>query len=77
MAVTTMLKENLPAIMDTKFTAMMEEDLDKIAQGSLERDTLLKSFHVTFEKNLEEFKGQAKNRLNLLILIVRNAPRIN
>ncbi len=59
-AVTTMLKENLPAIMDTKFTAMMEEDLDKIAQGSIERDDVLRAFHTAFQKNLETFMGQAK-----------------
>ena len=44
MAVTKMLNENLPKIMDIKFTALMEEDLDKIAQGKLERDKLLKRF---------------------------------
>ncbi|MFA5998848.1 MAG: type I DNA topoisomerase [Candidatus Babeliales bacterium] len=58
MKVTEMLDENLPKIMDLKFTAHMEEDLDKIATGQLERDVLLKEFWGSFEKDLEKFKGQ-------------------
>lgn len=54
--VTTMLVKNLPQIMDIKFTAHMEEDLDKIAEGSLERDTLLNEFYNKFNKDLTVFK---------------------
>lgn len=57
MTITNMLVENLPKIMDTKFTANMEEDLDKIANGDLERDKLLKEFYATFKKDLKEFAG--------------------
>lgn len=57
MTITNMLVENLPKIMDTKFTANMEEDLDKIANGDLERDKLLKEFYKTFKKDLKEFAG--------------------
>lgn len=57
MVVTTMLTENLPKIMDVKFTANMELDLDKIAQGQLKRDDLLQAFHTDFEKDLEAFRG--------------------
>ena len=60
MTVTKMLNDNLPKIMDYKFTAVMEEDLDKIAQGELERDQLLTEFHTTFEKDLDTFRGEAK-----------------
>lgn len=56
-AVTNMLIENLPKIMDVKFTANMEEDLDKIAQGELERDKVLKEFYKAFQKDLKAFKG--------------------
>jgi len=58
MSVTNMLIENLPKIMDTKFTAHMEEDLDKIAKGELERDALLRDFYTDFEKDLEAFRGK-------------------
>jgi len=57
MTVTNMLVENLPEIMDTKFTAHMEEELDKIANGELERDKLLMKFHEAFKKDLKEFAG--------------------
>lgn len=60
MTVTKMLNDNLPKIMDYKFTAVMEEDLDKIAQGSLDRDQLLKEFYSAFEKDLDTFRGEAK-----------------
>jgi DNA topoisomerase I len=55
MAVTKMLVENLPDIMDPKFTAHMEEDLDKISQGDLDRDKLLLTFHKAFQKQLKAF----------------------
>lgn len=58
MAVTKMLTENLPKIMDVKFTANMEEELDQIEKGDLERDKLLREFWNDFSKDLEEFKGK-------------------
>lgn len=58
MKLTEMLDQNFSKIMDVKFTAHMEEDLDKIAQGELERDSLLKEFWNSFEKDLENFRGQ-------------------
>jgi len=59
-AVTQLLVKNLPHIMDKKFTANMEEDLDKIAQGELERDKLLKKFYKEFQDDLKKFKGSSK-----------------
>jgi len=63
MAVTKMLVENLPDIMEIKFTADMEENLDKIAAGDLNRDKLLKSFYKTFKKDLEKFSGKKKREV--------------
>ncbi len=57
MMVVKMLVENLPDIMDIKFTAHMEEYLDKVAQGDLDRDKLLKEFYKAFKKDLDKFKG--------------------
>jgi DNA topoisomerase-1 len=57
MVVTKMLVEHLPKIMDIKFTAHMEEDLDKIAHGDMERDTLLRDFYKTFQEDLAAFRG--------------------
>jgi DNA topoisomerase-1 len=55
--VTKLLVDNLPDIMNISFTAQMEEDLDKIANGELERDALLKEFYTTFQKDLKKFAG--------------------
>ena len=60
--VTEMLSINLPKIMDTKFTALMEEDLDKVAQGEMERDALLKEFYDSFSQDLEKFKGDTSRQ---------------
>lgn len=57
MKLTEMLNEYFPKIMDLKFTAHMEEDLDKVAQGEIQRDTLLREFWESFDKDLQTFKG--------------------
>jgi len=58
MLVTDMLVKNLPDIMNSKFTAQMEEELDKIAEGDIDRDTLLRNFWNAFEKDLIAFGGK-------------------
>ena len=45
--------------MNVKFTAHMEEDLDKIAQGELERDKLLREFYTAFQ---ERFRSIPRDR---------------
>jgi DNA topoisomerase I len=62
MTVTKMLSDNLPQIMNIKFTALMEEDLDKIARGEMERDHLLQEFYATFQKDLEKFRGKKRKK---------------
>lgn len=57
MTVTGLLVKNLPKIMDPKFTALMEEDLDKIENGELDRDVLLKAFYEAFQEDLTKFRG--------------------
>ncbi|MBP7854497.1 type I DNA topoisomerase [Candidatus Babeliales bacterium] len=57
MKLTEMLNEYFPKIMDLKFTALMELDLDKIAQGEMKRDALLFEFWDSFDKDLQHFKG--------------------
>lgn len=62
MVVTDMLVKNLPEIMNPKFTAQMEEELDKVAHGDIERDTLLRNFHKAFEEDLAAFAGKDGNK---------------
>ncbi len=54
--VVKLLTENFPKIINASFTAEMETDLDKIAQGELPRDTLLRSFYAQFSKDLAAFR---------------------
>ncbi|MCD6283664.1 type I DNA topoisomerase [bacterium] len=48
------LVENFPNILDIKFTARMEEDLDKIAKGEKQWIPVISEFYKPFEKNLKE-----------------------
>lgn len=54
--VTELLVANLPRIMDVKFTAHMEQDLDKVANNELDRDKLLNEFYDQFSQDLDKFK---------------------
>ncbi len=45
---------NFPEIVDIKFTATMEEDLDKIANGEMEWVPVIKEFYDPFAKHLAE-----------------------
>ncbi|MFH1832370.1 MAG: type I DNA topoisomerase [bacterium] len=61
-AVTEMLVKNLPDIINVTFTAKMEEDLDKIAQGEADRDEVLNIFYKQFKKDLVAFSGTETSR---------------
>ncbi len=60
--VTKLLKKNFPKIVDIKFTAKMENDLDDIAEGKLERVKFLKEFWIDFEKNLKQKEKEVKKK---------------
>jgi len=60
--VNELLSEHLPDIINITFTADMEEDLDKIAQGDVDRDKVLNNFYKKFKKDLETFGIQAKKQ---------------
>ena len=48
------LKANFPGIMDYDFTANVEKDLDKIANGDMEWDKVISSFYFPFHKKVED-----------------------
>ncbi|MEX0877898.1 MAG: type I DNA topoisomerase [Candidatus Spechtbacterales bacterium] len=52
--VTDLLMEHFPTIVDTKFTAKMEQDLDEVAEGKVKWQEVMTKFYGPFEKNLEE-----------------------
>ena len=52
--VNNLLVEHFPKIVDIKFTAKMEEDLDKIAEGKTKWVPVIEKFYTPFEKNLKQ-----------------------
>jgi DNA topoisomerase-1 len=54
MVVTDLLVEHFPQIVDLKFTADMEEELDEIARGHKEWPEVLRTFYDPFERLLEK-----------------------
>ncbi|MBI1785451.1 topoisomerase DNA-binding C4 zinc finger domain-containing protein, partial [Candidatus Sumerlaeota bacterium] len=59
--ITDMLKESFPHILDVKFTAMMENQLDEVEEGKVDWVELLKNFYLPFEKRLEVANSQMRN----------------
>ena len=54
MIVTDYLVKNFPQILDYKFTANVEEDFDKIADGELVWNGVIKDFYGTFHTTVQE-----------------------
>lgn len=52
-ATVKLMKKNFPEIVDYKFTAKMEENLDKIAGGECTPEDVLSGFYGDFSKTLE------------------------
>ena len=52
--VNDLLVEHFPKIVDIKFTANMEDELDEIAEGKTEWVPMIREFYEPFAKNLEE-----------------------
>lgn len=48
-----LLVEYFPKIMDVKFTALMEEELDEIEEGRLDRKKVLNDFYAPFKESLD------------------------
>lgn len=50
---TRLMKEKFPDIVDYKFTANMEDDLDAIEKGEIEMQSILSEFYEDFAKELQ------------------------
>ncbi len=55
-----LLSKHFPFVVDLKFTAKMEEDLDKVARGEKEWRGILKDFYEDFAKNLDKKELEIK-----------------
>ena len=51
-----LMKERFPKIVNVKFTAQMEQDLDTVENGNVEWVSLLDQFYADFEKTLKKAK---------------------
>ncbi len=52
--VVDLLTKHFPEIIDYEFTAKVEDDLDKIADGTMEWQPVIKDFYLPFHENLEK-----------------------
>ncbi|HSX49139.1 MAG TPA: type I DNA topoisomerase [Candidatus Saccharimonadales bacterium] len=59
-AVTEFLMGNFPEVLDYKFTADMEDSLDKVADGKKEWEKEIKTFYSPFHKKLDDVTKNAK-----------------
>jgi DNA topoisomerase-1 len=59
-AVNDFLMEHFPDVFDYAFTAEMEENLDKVADGKLDWEKSLKKFWSPFEKKLTKTENHSK-----------------
>jgi DNA topoisomerase-1 len=53
MLVTDFLIEHFPRIMDYKFTAHIEEELDEIANGKIDKEVMLNEFYFPFKEKVD------------------------
>ncbi len=59
-AVTDFLVANFPDIFEYEFTAGMEDNLDKIANGDADWEKIMKNFYTPFEKKVKIVDKEAK-----------------
>jgi len=60
--VNDILVEHFPQIVDTGFTAAIEEDFDKIAEGKKEWVPMIREFYKPFHKNIESKVRRSKKK---------------
>ena len=58
--VNDLLVEHFPGIVDFKFTALMENELDRVAEGELAWQPVIRDFYTPFAANLEEKYDEIK-----------------
>ncbi len=59
--VTDMLIKSFPEVMDVKFTAIMEDQLDKVEEGNVNWAELLQNFYRLFRQRLDEARYSMRN----------------
>jgi len=69
-----MLEKHFPEIVNSGFTAQMEETLDEVAEGNTSWQTILKAFYTPFLQKVEEGKKNIKS-LKVAIPTGENCPK--
>ena len=69
-----LLEKHFPEIVDSNFTAKMEETLDKVATGEENWQKILKDFYTPFMQKIEEGKKNIKS-LKVAIPTGENCPK--
>ncbi|MCR5690389.1 MAG: type I DNA topoisomerase [Clostridiales bacterium] len=59
-ASTVLLEDNFPNIVNTKFTAGMESELDEVEEGKVDYVNMLRSFYDGFASSLQDAKEKTK-----------------
>ncbi len=54
---TQLMKDKFPKIVNVKFTAQMETNLDKVEEGNIEWQDSIRDFYTDFEKTLKDAKA--------------------
>ncbi len=63
--VTDMLVENFPEIVDINFTSKIEEDFDKIAEGSLNWVPVIEQFYGPFKTHLTQKEKEVEKQIEV------------
>lgn len=72
------LMKDFPEVVDSKFTANMEQELDKIANGDEKWISYLEKFAPEFENKIKiVFKTNAEKKKNDIDYVGRNCPKCN
>ncbi len=61
--VTDLLSEGFPDILNTSFTAQMEDDLDRIERGEVQWNKVMSDFYTSFHKDLEKAEQEMKGEI--------------
>ena len=61
MVVNGLLVKSFPDILDTRFTAQMEEQLDAVEEGAADWVKLLRDFYAPFERDLDRAKVEMRD----------------
>ena len=73
--ITEFIELNFPLIMDYKFTANMEKELDDVAEGIVKKNKIIKDFHDYLQKQISNIKP-IENKISTDIILGKTSSGI-